>query len=70
MNANTMSRIGGAALIAGSLGIPLIGCVLAVWTKQVEWLWMLAPLLIYMEGGIALGIVAILAVCIAIAVNQ
>mgnify|MGYP001564393266 CR=1 FL=1 len=62
-----MDQIGGAALIVGSLGIPLVGCVLAVLTKQMEWLWLLAPLIIYMEGGIALGIVAILAVCFAIA---
>lgn len=50
------------AFLAACVAIPLLGCVIAVRSGNVNWLWMLAPLFIFMEGGIALILVAFVVV--------
>lgn len=40
-----------------TLAVPLLGCWLAVATQDERWLWLLAPLIVFMEAG--LGMIAI-----------
>lgn len=48
------NRLSYAVIFAGVFGVPLLGCVLAVQTKNLTWLWMLAPLIVFMEGAFVL----------------
>lgn len=51
--AQKSNRIGGA-IFAACLGIPLLGCALAVYFKEPSWLVLLAPLFVFMEGALVL----------------
>ena len=42
-------------MFAACIAVPLLGCVLAVYTKNMEWLVLLAPLIVFMEGAFLLG---------------
>lgn len=47
-------------VLVGSFLIPLLGCILAALNDNSLWFILLAPLIIYMEGGIAISIAAII----------
>lgn len=58
MNNTWQARLIGNAFWIACLAIPLLGCVLAVYFKDMNWLVLLAPLGVFMEGGLALGLLA------------
>lgn len=45
----------GLVVFAACLLIPLFGCGMAVYTLNSEWLVLLAPLIVFMEGAFLLG---------------
>jgi hypothetical protein len=51
MNTTTRSdQWKGNAILAAFIAVPLFGCVMAVVTKNTDWLVLLAALIIWMEG--------------------
>lgn len=40
------------------VGLPVLGCVLAIMMNNPWWLWLLVPLITLMEMGVFIGIVA------------
>lgn len=52
----------GGMIMSACLLVPLIGCAMAVIFKSALWLFLLVPLLVFMEGGILLIGLAIVAV--------
>ncbi len=44
----------GNAILAACIAIPLLGCVLAVYFRDTNWLMLLAPLIVFMEGAFIL----------------
>lgn len=65
INAFLRSRLlnpSGGMIMSACLLVPLFGCVMAVIFKSALWLLLLAPLSIFMEGGILLIGLAIVAV--------
>lgn len=48
----------GTLIFAVAMIIPLIGCVMAVYTLNTGWLVLLAPLIVLMEGAFFVGPVA------------
>lgn len=58
MTETLKARLTGNAILAACLIIPFIGCVLAVYFKDMNWLVLLAPLIVFMEGAFVLGGIA------------
>lgn len=58
MNDAWQARLSGNAILVACLVIPLLGCVLAVYFKDMNWLVLLAPLIVFMEGAFVLGGIA------------
>lgn len=58
MNDTWQARWGGNAMFVACLAIPLLGCVLAVYYKDMSWLVLLAPLIVFMEGFFVLAPIA------------
>lgn len=44
----------GTLIFIGVILVPLIGCIMAAHTNNSQWLWLLIPLMVFMEGGIFL----------------
>lgn len=47
-------RPSGGMILTGFILVPCLGCFLTVLFNDLIWLWFLAPLMIFMEGGIFL----------------
>ncbi len=52
----------GNAILAACIAIPILGCCLAVYFKDMSWLVLLAPLFVFMEGAFVLIAIALLIV--------
>lgn len=44
----------GGVIFAACLLIPLLGCALAVYFKEPMWIWLIVPLIVFMEGAFLL----------------
>lgn len=52
----------GGQITAGCFLVPLLGCLLAIAFGNLAWLILLFPLMVFMEGGIALIVLAVVIV--------